>query len=94
MRKFVLTALSAAILSSVGGAPTFAQSVAGAYLAGRHAAVNSDYSEAARYYTSALARDPGNVRKDGYLGELGGQLGDHGLPAGALRDVQLRRNGR
>lgn len=60
MRKFVLTALSAAILSSVGGAPTFAQSVAGAYLAGRHAAVNSDYHEAASYYAQALSRDPSN----------------------------------
>jgi tetratricopeptide (TPR) repeat protein len=42
-------------------APAAAQSVAGAYLAGRHAAVNSDYREAARYYTEALARDTSNV---------------------------------
>jgi tetratricopeptide (TPR) repeat protein len=41
--------------------PVAAESVSGAYLAGRHAAVRSDYTEAARYYTQALARDPGNV---------------------------------
>lgn len=39
---------------------TSAQSVAGPYLAGRHAAVNSDYREAAAYYAQALARDPSN----------------------------------
>lgn len=41
--------------------PAQAQSVAGSYLAGRHAAVNSDYEEAARYYTEALAQDPTNA---------------------------------
>ncbi len=41
--------------------PAHAESGSGAYLAGRHAAVNSDYADAARYYSLALARDPGNV---------------------------------
>jgi len=53
----------AAVLALVGmaNAPVQAQSVAGPYLAGRHAAVNSDYADAARYYAQALARDPQNV---------------------------------
>jgi tetratricopeptide (TPR) repeat protein len=38
-----------------------AQSVAGPYLAGRAAAVNSDYREAADYYGQALAQDPQNL---------------------------------
>tara|TARA_R110002049_G_scaffold29972_3_gene102050 strand:+ start:105 stop:1820 length:1716 start_codon:yes stop_codon:yes gene_type:complete len=61
MFRNVLSYTSAAVLCLSLAVPAGAQSVAGAYLAGRHAAVNSDYSEAARYYTEALARDPGNL---------------------------------
>jgi tetratricopeptide (TPR) repeat protein len=61
MHKFVLTALSALLLGSATVPPASAQSVAGAYLAGRHAAVRSDYREAASYYAQALARDPSNI---------------------------------
>lgn len=60
--KYALLTLTAFAL---GGAlispPVQAQSVAGAYLAGRHAAVRSNYQQAARYYAEALARDPSNV---------------------------------
>ena len=41
-------------------APVSAQSISGAYLAGRHAAVRSDFAEAAKYYSQALARDSMN----------------------------------
>lgn len=41
--------------------PAAAQSVAGPYLAARSAALQSDYEQAASYFTQALARDPGNV---------------------------------
>ncbi|MGJ8544256.1 MAG: tetratricopeptide repeat protein [Sulfitobacter sp.] len=41
--------------------PAMGESVSGAYLAGRHAAVNSDFAQAAKYYASALTRDPQNV---------------------------------
>lgn len=40
---------------------TAAQSVSGSYLAGRQAAMTSDFEAASRYFQSALARDPGNV---------------------------------
>ena len=64
MRQFTKLAGSAVLALSVFysvPAPVAAQSVAGAYLAGRHAAVRSDYDNAAAYYSRALARDPGNV---------------------------------
>ena len=42
-------------------APTSAQEAAGAYLAGRAATFDSDFSAAADYYTRALVRDPENA---------------------------------
>ncbi|MEO9651038.1 MAG: tetratricopeptide repeat protein [Roseobacter sp.] len=42
-------------------APLSAQSIAGPYLAARSAAVQNDFSQAASYFTQALARDPSNV---------------------------------
>ncbi len=57
-----LLGLAAVLAISVSySAPVAAQSGAGAYLAGRYAGVQSDFREAARYYTQALARDPDNV---------------------------------
>ncbi|MEP4962537.1 MAG: tetratricopeptide repeat protein [Roseobacter sp.] len=41
--------------------PLSAQSIAGPYLAARSAAVQNDFSQAASYFTQALARDPSNV---------------------------------
>lgn len=41
--------------------PAVSQEPAGAYLAGRAATFDSDFSAAADYYTRALVRDPGNV---------------------------------
>ena len=61
MFRNVLGFTSVAALCIGLSAPLMAQSIAGPYLAGRHAAVNSDYPEAARYYTEALARDSKNV---------------------------------
>ena len=61
MFKKVLTGISGLMLSAAIVTQAGAESVSGAYLAGRHAAVNSDYAEAARYYAQALSRDPGNV---------------------------------
>lgn len=48
-------------LSVTLAAPLAAQSVAGPYLAARSAAMQSDFEQAASYFTQALARDPGNV---------------------------------
>ncbi|MEM9967439.1 MAG: tetratricopeptide repeat protein [Pseudomonadota bacterium] len=54
-------AISLLVLTAIFVSPGQAQSIAGAYLAGRYAAVNSDYREAARFYARALARDPSNA---------------------------------
>jgi len=61
MFRNVFTGVAALLLTVGPMSQVSAQSIAGAYLAGRHAAVNSDYLEAARYYGDALARDPSNI---------------------------------
>ena len=61
LRVFLNSAAVAALILSVSSVtPATAQSVAGPYLAARHAAVQSDYAVAARYYAEALTHDPGN----------------------------------
>ena len=67
-------ALASAILFAV--TPAVAEENAGAYLAGRQAAVQNDYGAAAEYFTRALVRDPSNVRlmEDALAAYLG--LGD------------------
>ncbi|MEH6738409.1 MAG: tetratricopeptide repeat protein [Sulfitobacter sp.] len=64
MQKFLTTvsaaALGVAFMISIP-AVGVAETLAGSYLAGRSAALHNDYALAARYYASALARDPGNV---------------------------------
>ena len=60
MRK-LLTPLAALGLSLALAAPLSVQSIAGPYLAARSAAIQSDFEQAASYYTRALARDPGNL---------------------------------
>ncbi len=60
MRK-ILSVASVLALTLTTTLPLQADGMSGAYLAGRHAAVRSDYSEAALYYTRALAQDPGNA---------------------------------
>ncbi|SFS64315.1 Flp pilus assembly protein TadD, contains TPR repeats [Sulfitobacter marinus] len=61
MIRNLLFSASVFALGVTGALPVGAQSVSGAYLAGRHAAVRSDFSEAADYYGRALARDSMNV---------------------------------
>jgi tetratricopeptide (TPR) repeat protein len=61
MFRKALGVVTVLALAGLVDAPAQAQSVSGAYLAGRHAAVNSDYTQAASYYAQALARDPQNV---------------------------------
>lgn len=61
MMKHILSSATALVLSTVLAAPLAAQTAAGSYLAGRSAAVASDFKDAAFYYTRALARDAGNV---------------------------------
>jgi tetratricopeptide (TPR) repeat protein len=54
------TAAFAIALCLAGPAP--AESMSGAYLAGQHAILRSDFSAAAQYYTQALARDPDSAQ--------------------------------
>ena len=56
MRSLAVLGLTASL-----AAPVSAQSVAGPYLAARSAAMQSDFEQAASYFTQALARDPSNV---------------------------------
>nr|WP_261385595.1 tetratricopeptide repeat protein [Tateyamaria omphalii] len=59
-----------------------AQSVAGSYLAGRQAAMTSDFEAAARYYTAALARDPSNLElmEDAIVAQMALGRIDRALP--------------
>lgn len=57
----MMTSAIAIALSMVCAVPTLAQSNSGSYLAARAAAIESDFEQAASYFTQALTRDPGNV---------------------------------
>ena len=52
----------AAVITSTFAVSAFAETRAGAYLAGRQAVYESDYSAAAKYYSRALRQDPQNDR--------------------------------
>ncbi|MEM6888390.1 MAG: tetratricopeptide repeat protein [Pseudomonadota bacterium] len=58
-RSLIPTLAAAALLMSLA-LPAKAQSVAGPYLAARSAASQSDFEQAASFYSRALARDSGN----------------------------------
>ncbi len=55
-----MKALALVAAASAASGPATGDTVAGAYLAARHAAAFSDYQKAAEYFTQALARDPNN----------------------------------
>jgi len=90
-----LTSLSAGlviVLSLAGPAP--AQSLAGAYLAGQHAAARRDFDAAAQYYTRALARDPGNVElmEDAIVSYLALGRVDRAKPLASLLEARDLRS--
>ncbi len=60
MVSFLRRAAVAALLSSAFSFPGFADTGSGAYLAGRQAIFQNDYSAAERYYAQALRADPEN----------------------------------
>lgn len=62
IRQFRILAISVLTLTPalVLAPPVQAERLSGAYLAARQASFYSDFEEAARYYTLALARDPSN----------------------------------
>lgn len=57
-RSFLGTVIA---LAMSGGAPAFAQSDAGAYLAGKQAALANDFAEASRRFSDSLRADPENA---------------------------------
>lgn len=61
MLRTLFTTACAAALSVTLGTTAMAEAASGAYLAGRHAAVRSDFRMAARFYAEALREDPQNV---------------------------------
>lgn len=63
-------------LAVIGAGPLMADGVAGPYLAGRVASIQSDYEAAATYFTQSLLADPANsgIQTNALLAELG--LGD------------------
>lgn len=60
IRKLLSYSSGLAIALALAG-PAPAQSISGAYLAGQHAAMRSDFEAAALYYMQALGRDPNNA---------------------------------
>ncbi|MFL4470281.1 tetratricopeptide repeat protein [Tateyamaria armeniaca] len=67
-----------------------ANSLSGAYLAGRQAAIRNDFEASARYYTQALARDPSNVglMEDTIATQLAMGRIDRALPVAKLLEGQ------
>ena len=61
MLRTLFTTACAAALSVTLSTTAMAEAASGAYLAGRHAAVRSDFRMAARFYAEALREDPQNV---------------------------------
>lgn len=57
----VFRAAFAALTLGIFAQEAAATSLSGAYLAGRSAAARNDYDEAARFFSAALARDPGDA---------------------------------
>jgi tetratricopeptide (TPR) repeat protein len=70
-----------------------ADGAAGSYLAARHASLDNDYAEAARYYSRALVRDPRNpvLLENAVSAYLGTGDVDKAVPV-ARRLVQLGEN--
>lgn len=89
-----LVALSVSVTSTLGlSAPVSANGLAGAYLAGRAATYESDFSAAAEYYTRALVRDPKNpvLMENVVFAQLAQGDLDRALPvAQRLWEMELR----
>ncbi|WP_415921553.1 tetratricopeptide repeat protein [Tateyamaria sp. SN6-1] len=93
IRSLLSTTAAIAVALSLS-LPAAAQSFAGDYLAGRQAAMNSDFTAAARYLTQALAADPDNVdlMGDAVAAQLAlGRL-DRGLPIALEMEAQGHRS--
>ncbi|KAA0912122.1 tetratricopeptide repeat protein [Aquicoccus porphyridii] len=86
-------AATLALVMQLAAAPAVAEGLAGAYLAGRQARYLGDFENAARYYTQALTRDPGNpsLMESVVLANLSLGRIDRALPvARAMEEQELR----
>lgn len=86
--QFLKTVAITALLATTS-LPVHADSMAGAYLAARQASYGSDYAEAARYYSDALAKDPSNplLQENAVLAFLSlGQI-DRAMPIARKMDA-------
>ncbi|WP_299043446.1 tetratricopeptide repeat protein [uncultured Tateyamaria sp.] len=94
MIRTLLSSVALAAVLATAPHTTSAQSVAGSYLAGRQAAILSDFEAAARYYTEALARDPGNVElmEDSIVAQLALGRVDRALPIARLVEERGARS--
>ena len=61
MRLSLLKSLAVASVLSLSAGATFAQGIAGNYLAGRAAATENDYEAASLYYSRLLVANPSNA---------------------------------
>ena len=94
MIRYLLSTTAAVAASLSLGAPADAQAFAGDYLAGRQAAMDSDFAAAARYLNRALAADRGNAELmgDTVAAQLAlGQV-DRALPIAKLMEEQGHRS--
>lgn len=86
LRSFGVAALAISLAGGLTPTPASAQSIPGAYLAGRQALHDSDFAAAAAYYSRALAMDPGNpgLMENLILSQLAlGQI-DRALPVAQI----------
>ncbi len=77
-------------LAAIPVQPVLAEGLAGAYLAGRSASIDSDFVLAASYYTRALAQDPSNpaLLEAAIVSQVGAGAVDRALPiARRLHDL-------
>ncbi|MEO9820060.1 MAG: tetratricopeptide repeat protein [Paracoccaceae bacterium] len=88
-----LQSLAVSVLALGLAVPAFAEGGAGAYLAGRQAAMQNDFEAAANYFTRALARNPSKpeLMEDAIVAQLAMGRIDRALPiAMSLEDRDLR----
>ncbi|MEP6068165.1 MAG: tetratricopeptide repeat protein [Paracoccaceae bacterium] len=88
-----LQSLAVSVLALSLAVPAFAEGGAGAYLAGRQAAMQNDFEAAANYFTRALARNPSKpeLMEDAIVAQLAMGRIDRALPiAMSLEDRDLR----
>ncbi len=88
-----LKCLAIPVLAFALVTPAFSDGGAGAYLAGRQAAMQNDFEEAANYFTRALARNPkkAELMEDAIVAQLALGRIDRALPiAKSLEERDLR----